>query len=81
MSTISSYLIKVNNELAEVKHSLKEARQHIKSMIISDNVNKVTITKHTETVIDSYEPKVTTILVATDLGFEEGELNEENESN
>lgn len=80
MSSISNYLIKINEELAETKPSLREARQHIKNMPILDTVNCVSIVKQTitETVLDSYEPKLTKVLVATDLGFDEGELSEQN---
>lgn len=67
-----TYQIKVNNDVAEAKDTLREARQHVKAMPISDDLNKVTIVKQTvtEQIIDVYEPQVTKILVAGELGFD-----------
>lgn len=65
----TSYIIRVNNEVAATKPTLKEARQHIKDMVINDNIFTVFIVKQTvtESVIDTYHTKTTKVLVASQL--------------
>lgn len=66
---MTSYLVKVNNEVVDRLHSLKEARQFIKNLVINDDINVVHIIKQSvnETVLDTYETKTTKILIATQL--------------
>ena len=65
----TTYLIKVNNEVSTRLPTLKEARQHIKCLVINDDVNLVQIIKQTinECLLDTYETKTTKVLVATEL--------------
>lgn len=68
----TDYLIKVNNDIAVVKPSLKEARQHVKAMPINDNIFTVSVIKQTvnETVVDVYQTQTTKVLVASQLDDE-----------
>lgn len=66
---LTSYIVKVNNEVVETLPSLREARLFIKTLCINDDVNTVYIIKQSvnETILDTYETKTTKVLVATQL--------------
>ena len=68
----TQYVIKVNNEVIAVMPSLREARQHIKYMPIGESTNIVHIVKQNtvETLLDTYEPRITKVLVASELDDE-----------
>lgn len=71
VKTISTqYLIKINNDtVSNGFDSLREARQYLKSMVLDDDINLVSIVRQNlnETVLDTYETKVTRVLTATQL--------------
>lgn len=73
----TSYLVKVNNDVATIEPTLKAARTYVKTLAINDDNFTVNIIKQTvnETLLDVYETKTTKILVATELdsGLEERE--------
>lgn len=66
---LTSYLVKVNNEIVDTFSSLREARQFIKILAINDDINIVHIIKQSinETILDTYETKTTKVLIATQL--------------
>lgn len=63
------YVIKINDELSDVKPSLREARAKIKIMPVSDYIQTVSIVKTTTTeqILDIYEPKQVVVLTANQL--------------
>ncbi len=66
---LTTYIVRVNNEIIDKFPSLREARQHIKSLVINDDINIVHIVKQTvnETLLDTYETKTTRVLMVTQL--------------
>jgi len=66
------YGILVNGELLFSFSSLLEARKKIKTLHIAPNVEKVEIIRQNvqQTLIDSYKPEVSRVLVAGDLDFD-----------
>lgn len=66
---LTTYLVKINSEIVDKFATLRDARQHIRSMPINDDVNVVQIIKQTlnETLLDTYETQTTKILKATHL--------------
>lgn len=70
VKTVSThYLIRINGNDVIYYPSLREARQHIKTMVINDDTNVVTIVRQNlnETLLDTYETKTTKVLMATQL--------------
>lgn len=66
---LTTYVVKINNEVVDKFPSLRDARQHIRAMPINDDINVVQIIKQTlnETLLDTYETQTTRILKATHL--------------
>jgi hypothetical protein len=66
---LTTYIVRVNNEITDKFPSLREARQHIKALVINDDINVVHIVKQTinETLLDTYETKTTKVLMVTQL--------------
>ena len=66
------YGILVNGELLYSFNSLLEARKKVKTLHITQDINKVEIIRQNvqQTLIDSYKPEVSRILVAGDLDFD-----------
>lgn len=66
------YVVKVNNEVVFATESLKEARGYIATLALTEAVTGVSIVKETvtETVLSNFEPKVQTVLVASQLDQE-----------
>ena len=64
-----TYLVKVNNQIVVNLPTLKEANTFIKTLVINDDTNTVTIIKQslTERIISTFETKTTKVLTATDL--------------
>lgn len=69
---IISYVIKVNNEVAATKQSLKDARQHIKAMPILNDTDTISIVKQvvSELVVNTYQPKVSKTWTVADMDLE-----------
>lgn len=65
----SQYIIKLNGDICDTRPSLKEARVRVKELPINDNIFNVSIVKQTitETIVDTYKTKTTTVLVADQL--------------
>ncbi len=77
----SRYVVKVNEQPVQTFDSLKDARAYIGSMVVNEGVEGVSIVRETvtETLINSFTPKTTTILTADSLGFDdEGDFANEN---
>lgn len=66
------YLVKVNEEVADVKPTLRAARSYIKSIPLTEVIKKVTVVKltTTEQLLDVYEPKQVTVLQANQLDLD-----------
>ena len=66
---LTTYIVRINNEVTDKFSSLREARQHIKALVINDDINVVHIVKQTinETLLDTYETKTTKVLMVTQL--------------
>jgi hypothetical protein len=64
-----NYIVKVNKQPIQEFSSVWEAKRHINSLIINDDINTVEIVKQTtqETIIKSFQTKVAKVLIATDL--------------
>lgn len=65
----SGYVVKVNGEqVSESKSSLKEARDIVRALAITDDVKTVEIVRRnlTETLINTFEPKPSVSLVQVD---------------
>lgn len=68
------YTVKLDGLDSQSFESLKEARDHVKSLAGSSSINRVDIVRQnmSETHIDSYVPKTTTVFVASELGNDLG---------
>ena len=66
------YGILVNGELLYSYSSLQEARKQVKTLHISQEIQKVEIVRQNvlQTLIDTYKPEVNRVLVAGDLDFD-----------
>ena len=66
----SQYLVRVNGEIVDTAKdiSLKQARDIVRDLNITENVKRVEIVRQsiTETVINTFEPKATVSLIAVD---------------
>lgn len=63
------YAVRINEELSEAKSTLREARQYVKTIPLTEAIKKVNIVKltTTEQTLDIYEPKQVTVLQASQL--------------
>ena len=63
------YTIKVNNEPIFTSETLREAKAYIAQMILNEAIKDVTVVKEafTETVLTTFHPQITRVLIADDL--------------
>ena len=68
----TNYIIKINNQPVEQFTTIWEAKRHINSLVINDDINTVDIVKQTtqETIIKSFQTKVARILTVNQLDDE-----------